>query len=205
MNLQNKCSIDVFGGVVAFFCRCPSQDVLLLTVDHGNLRDYIICWLFKDSREKIKVPGTGIWNPKIGDHTRQRILGDWKLKVIVDGFLDWALGRGPDGGIAIVNLIGGILDQVLFDLKDRQPEEGTRAVRLGLPKGGGMEVFSFDNTGKKRIFSSSNFPSGVSNQTFIHIVEIPDSKATIVLGLADVIPRTESNRISGIIILNTSP
>lgn len=68
-----------------------------------------------------------------------------------------------------------------------------------------MEIFSLNNTGKKRIFISSNIPSSMSDKAFINGVEISDGQTTIILGLTDVIPGAKSNRIRRAVILNPSP
>jgi hypothetical protein len=62
-----------------------------------------------------------------------------------------------------VDLIDGISDLVLSNLKDRGPKDGVRAISFGCPKRTVVEVFEFDDTTKERIFLYGYVPGNVSD------------------------------------------
>lgn len=67
-----------------------------------------------------------------------------------------------------------------------------------------MVIFSLDNRGKKRVLVSNYVPSSLGEEAFIDRIQVPNSKTSIFLRLAVIFPGSKSNRIGGIVILNTS-
>jgi hypothetical protein len=104
-----------------------------------------------------------------------------------------------------MNLIDDVMGKFLFNLKNRRPENGARAIRLGRPEGGVVKIFGLDNAGEKRIFNSGNIPGIMSDKTFVDNVKVFDSNTHILFGLIDILPGTEGNRIGGVIFLNAYP
>jgi hypothetical protein len=84
-----------------------------------------------------------------------------------------------------MNLINDIMGKFLFNLKNRRPKDGARAIRLGRPEGGVVKIFALDNAGEKRIFNSGNIPGIMSDKTFVDSVQVSDSKTHILFGLTD--------------------
>ena len=68
-----------------------------------------------------------------------------------------------------------------------------------------MVIFGLEDRGKKRVLVGDYVPSSLGEEAFIDSIQVPNSKASIFLRLADIFPGSESNRIGGIVILNTSP
>ena len=68
-----------------------------------------------------------------------------------------------------------------------------------------MVVFGLEDRNKKRVFVVNNVPSSLGEEAFVDSVEISDSQSSIFFTLADVLPRTKSNRISGVVFLHSSP
>ena len=132
-------------------------------------------------------------------------MGDRQDKVVMNGVLHLTARRGPNRGVAIMNLIDHILDKVIFNLKDTRPEDRARPISSGRPKRGGVEIFGFIDAGEEMIFVSGNVPGSMSDQTFVDSVKVSDSEPPILFGLTDIVPRSEGNGIGRAIILNTSP
>jgi hypothetical protein len=49
-------------------------------------------------------------------------------------------------------------------------------------------VFGLENRGKQRIFINSYVPTNMGEKAFINSVEVPNTKTTIFLRLADIFP-----------------
>ena len=58
-------------------------------------------------------------------------MGDRQDKLVMNGVLDLTPRRGPNRGVAIMNLIDHILDKVIFNLKDTRPEDRARPITSG--------------------------------------------------------------------------
>ena len=177
----------------------------MLAVHRCDLGNDLNSVRVKDGGEEIQVPIAGIGRPKIRDHTRQRGVGNRQKKVVVNRIPDRAPRRRANGGVAIMNLIDDIMDKFLFNLKNRRPEDGVRAVWLGRPERGVVKIFGLNNASQERIFASGNIPGSMGDKTFVDSVKISDSKTPILFGLTYILPGTKGNGISGVIILNTCP
>ena len=68
-----------------------------------------------------------------------------------------------------------------------------------------MVVFGLEDRNKKRVFVVNNVPSSLGEEAFVDSVQVPNSKTSTFLGLADVFPGSKDNRSGGVVILNTSP
>ena len=70
-------------------------------------------------------------------------MGDRQEQVVMDGIPDLTPRRGPNRDVAIMNLVNHILDKIIFNLKDRRPENRARPISSSRPKRGGVEIFGF--------------------------------------------------------------
>ena len=68
-----------------------------------------------------------------------------------------------------------------------------------------MEIFRLQDASEEVVFVSGNIPGNMGDKAFVNSIEVSDFKSSILLRLANVFPRAESNRIGRIIILNTGP
>jgi hypothetical protein len=134
------------------FYRSPPKDVLVLAVHRSDLGNNLNCLRIKDGGEEIKVPFAGIRKPKIRDDTRQRCVGDRQKQVAVNRIPDLTPRRGPNGGVAIMNLIDDGVNKILFHLENRRLEDGARAISSGHQEGGRVKIFGFKNASQERIF-----------------------------------------------------
>lgn len=86
-----------------------------------------------------------------------------------------------------------------------EDQKWTWSSGLGSPERTIVVVFSLHDRRKKRIFVISNVVSSMGEKAFVNNVEVPDPQTTIILGLANVLPRAKSNRGGRIVILDTRP
>lgn len=68
-----------------------------------------------------------------------------------------------------------------------------------------MKIFGLEDAGQEAVVVVGNIPGCMNNEAFVDKVKVTDAKAPIFFGPANVLPRTKSNRISGIIIMDPCP
>ena len=108
-------------------------------------------------------------------------------------FPNLAPRRGPNRTVTSMKLIDRVLGQILFDPKNRRPEDRSRAISCCRPKRGIVEIFSLEDAGEKGIFVRGNVPSRMGDKAFVNSIEV--TEPAVLLRLANVFPRTESNSI----------
>jgi hypothetical protein len=104
-----------------------------------------------------------------------------------------------------MNLKNNIGAKLFFNLHDGGPENGSCFRISSSPERVVMEVFGFENQGEERILIVSYIIGSMNNEAFVDSVKIPDAKSTVVLALANVIPRSVGNWKGWVIFLDTCP
>ena len=68
-----------------------------------------------------------------------------------------------------------------------------------------MKIFSLEDSSEKRILIISNIIGYMDEKTSVDSIKIPNAQTTILLLLANVVPRPEGSRRGGVILLNPCP
>jgi hypothetical protein len=68
-----------------------------------------------------------------------------------------------------------------------------------------VKIFSLEDSSEKRILIGNNIIGCMDEKTSVDSIKIPNAQTTIVLLLANVVPRPEGNRRGGVILLNPHP
>lgn len=68
-----------------------------------------------------------------------------------------------------------------------------------------MKIFSLEDSSEKRILIGNNIIGCMDEKTSVDSIKIPNAQTTIVLLLANVVPRPEGNQRGGVILLNPHP
>ena len=123
-------------------------------------------------------------------------MSDRQEKVVVNGVPDWTPRRRLNRSVAIMNLVNHILDKIIFNLKDRRPENRARPISSSRPKRGGVEIFGFIDAGEEIIFVSGNVPGSMSDQTFVDSEKVSDSETPIFFGLTNIFPGAAATKTS---------
>lgn len=119
--------------------------------------------------------------------------------------LDGAPWRGPNGTVTSMDLVDGVMDEIISNLKDGGPKDGARAISSSCPEGIVAEIFGIENSTQEGIRIGSNVPCSMGDKALVDIVEIPDTQTSIFLTLADIFPGAKSNWIGRVVILDPGP
>lgn len=96
-----------------------------------------------------------------------------------------------------MDLVNSIGAEFLLNLQNGRPENGSRSSSISSPERIVVEIFSLEDSGEKRIFVISNIKGSMDEKTSVNSIKIPNPQPSIVLLLANVIPRSESYRRGG--------
>ena len=66
-----------------------------------------------------------------------------------------------------------------------------------------MVILGLNDRGEERFFVSGYVPSSVGEKAFVDRVKVPNTQPSIFLCLADIFPKTESNRGRWVVILKS--